>query len=92
MYNMCNHSSIDKLNSLILSLSFYQVSEEVTARSVNNLNITGYTLSLVGSGTHRVPAQAVCQNNTVGYCSYSYPVQSSSLPNGADYNGQVVTM
>ena len=57
--------------------------------STNDLNITSYTLSLDGSRTHRVPAQAVCQNKTVGTCSYSYPVQHSSLPNGAAYNGQV---
>ena len=61
--------------------------------STSNLNITSYTLSLGGSGTHRVPSQTVCQNSTVGICSYSYPVgQQSSLPstfNGADYTGQV---
>lgn len=60
--------------------------------STSNLNITSYTLSLGGSGTHRVPSQAVCQNSTVGTCSYSYSVgQQSSLPstNGADYTGQV---
>ena len=57
--------------------------------STNNLNITSYTLSLGGSRTHRVPAQEVCQDTTVGTCSYTYPVQHFSLPNGADYNGQV---
>ena len=61
----------------------------VTAGSASNLNITGYTLSLVGSGTHRVPAQAVCPSKAIGTCSYSYPVQYSSLSSGADYNGQV---
>ena len=57
--------------------------------STNNLYITNYTLSVDGFGTHRVPAQAVCQNKAVGSCSYSYPVQFIGLPNGADYAGQV---
>ncbi len=57
--------------------------------STNNLNITNYTISVDGFGTHRVPSQAVCQNMAVGACSYSYPVQSFSLPNGADYIGRV---
>ena len=57
--------------------------------STNDLNITSYTLSLDVFRTHRVPAQAVCQNKTVGTCSYAYPVQHSSLPNGAAYDGQV---
>ena len=55
----------------------------------NNLDVTNYTLSGDGFGAHRVPTQAVCQNKTVGTCSYSYSVQYSSLPSGAVNNGEM---
>ena len=78
------------MNCLTFSLLLkWQLSEEFTAGSTNNLDITNYTLSGDGFGTHRVPAQAVCQNKTVGTCSYSYQVQHFSLPNGAAYIGEM---
>ena len=75
---------------LTFSLLFkWQLSEEVTAGSTNNLDITNYTLSGDGFGTHRIPVQAVCQNKTIGTCSYSYPVQHFHLPNGAADIGEM---